>query len=109
MRAKLVSESQNFKRGLDPKTAMEIGILPPYPKMSIRGFDDWYQREIAPYYDIEDLDIDSILHDVVNDEQSLEEELRTIWKEEYEAPDDLIEKLISAREYFWHFEYIKNL
>jgi len=108
-----MNEAQNFERGQDPKRAMGIGRgVRPYPQMSVKEFKKWFEDDISDYYDTigydDDFDFEGVLSDVVNDEESTDQELREEW-EEMGAPENLIEKLIYMREYFWDWNYVQHI
>ena len=103
MRAKSV----NFERGQDPKKAMGIGSRA-YPNMSVREFVKWFQKEIVPYFN-SDFDAEGIVMDIVNDEESSDDELREKWIEDDGAPEEIIKKLIEMRPYFWDWNYVQHI
>jgi len=106
MRALLVNESANFERGQDPKKAMGIGSRA-YPNMPVREFVKWFQKEIVPYFN-SDFDAEGLVMDVVNDEESSDDELRERWAEE-EAPKEIINQLLDMRSYFWDWNYVQHI
>lgn len=99
----------------------ESSIEPkPYPQMSIEEFNEWYENEIMePYgYYPEDTPIDDmydgmnefdfVMDQMINNEEDEDEELIDLLKI-YDVPQELIDKLIPMREYFWDFRYNQHL
>lgn len=107
-----LQESVEFTRGDDPYSKLRIGKhrfgLKPYPQMTVEEFDDWYSEHIDTWY-YSDLGTDMVMDLLISEEEMSDEELEEYISKDNEVPKDIIEKLIAARQYFWDFEYTKNL
>jgi hypothetical protein len=92
----------------------------PYPQMSVEEFNEWFENEIMePYgYYPEDTPVDDMydgmnefdyaMDQIINNEDADDEELISILSR-YDVPQELIDKLIPMREYFWDFRYTQHL
>ena len=102
MRAKTV----NFERGLDPKKAMGIGRVRPYPEMTPQQFKNWFWDEIIPYIDDDGV---YAIHDNL---------IKNTWESDSEIygylfgrikSDGIVSELIEMRDYFNDDDYINVL
>jgi hypothetical protein len=83
-------------------------------RMNISDFHNWFYDIIEnPEYDLIDYDDWKwIIATLVNDEYSSDEELKEYFLDEYEGfknNEELLDELISKREYFLDFRYVKDL
>ena len=97
MKACFVIESVNFERGLDPRKAMEVGIVRPYPQMSPEEFGAWFEREILPYIDGDDYEamVDNLFMNDWEDDHEVEKYLVDRGMER-----GLVRELLPMRDYF---------
>jgi len=101
-----VNESIRFERGKDPKKALGIGRVRPYPDMTVDQFQRWFREEILPYVDDdgEQAIVDNLL---MNDWESDLEVSKYLMARISDI--GLIDELIRMRGYFNDREYIKRL
>lgn len=78
-----------------------------YPEMTVEQFVNWYNSLMMKY---RPEDPSWILSTLVNDDVSSDEELVEyfLW-EDPSLEEEFIVDLLSNREYFWDFNYVKNL
>ena len=102
---KLVRERIEFKREGTPYEKMGIGKsrYRPYPEMTPDEFQQWFETEIKPYFESE-LGIDMVIDLIVYDESSTDKEI-VDYLLGHEVSEELINKLILMRPYFWDSRY----
>jgi len=80
-------------------------VMKPYPQMSEDDFCEWISK-LGEYFFDEDSEF--ILGELINDENSTDEEL-SAHLITCGANKDFVAELISMRGYFWDFQYAKNI
>ena len=109
MKARFILETVNFDREGTPYEKLRIGKtrFRPYPQMTPDEFLQWFESEIAPYYESEE-GFDMILDNIVNNEVESDEQLSDYWRVAG-VSEKIIEKIIPMRSYFLDFSYVQKI
>jgi hypothetical protein len=79
--------------------------MKPFPQMSVEDFNEWISKLSEYFFDA---DHEFILGELINDENSTDEEL-SAHLITCGTDKDFVTELIAMREYFWDFRYSQNI
>jgi hypothetical protein len=101
-----LKENLEFERGQDPKKAMGIGRVRPYPGMSPKEFANWFEEEILTYGNPGDWG--AMVDNLFNNDWETDQEV-SIYLIDRNMDPELVRELIEMREYFNDSKYLNAI